>query len=349
MTPPRQLPDGTFDLSQEEIDAYRLVIYQNDYYVSALLQQLLDIGLPIEEFRKAVNAQLRSGTVEGAGTMTAGLNLKLPGTPLGLSADANGEVRGTSGENTNAENESQLTTKYTQANYLHNVRRELAKRHLIRTIKDDADLEDLNPGAFVEYEATFQANDLSTILELVNADIVAAFVSHQHRKKAVATYDWDEGNFEGFKVHAEKMKLALESKLEISVALTKAVKQDFRNDTSREYFGLIDPSSASNPSDLAAGGSLTAVTICDTQFFTSEDRDRILDGRFRVLGKVVEVSQESESILKRNKLLKRVGPEALEYMETTMAENPAAQMFDTDLRLVLDGPIMRVIPIAIYV
>lgn len=139
----------------------------------------------------------------------------------------------------------------------------------------------------------------------------------------------------------QRSNLEAESRAEIAAAATQAVRQDFRNETTREYFGRV------------IGGSdtefVTAVTICDTEYFASQDKDRILDGTFTVLGKVTEILNDKASILSRNKVLNRIQQPALDELNSQMLKSSSAEQFNTQFKLDLEPPIVKIIPVAIFI
>lgn len=104
----------------------------------------------------------------------------------------------------------------------------------------------------------------------------------------------------------------------------------------------------SDQTDIFNGHKVTAVTICDTEYFLNQDKDRILDGTFKVLGKVTEVSQEPVSILSRNKFLNRLQQPMIDELTKKLDELTQNGQFDASLKLGLIPPVLKVIPVAIY-
>ena len=106
------------------------------------------------------------------------------------------------------------------------------------------------------------------------------------------------------------------------------------------------------------------IVICDDQFFSNGDSQKILDGNFKVFGKVAKIQKrnpsgvttlstqniyESLSQLDRNKLLKRITPQALEIFEAGLKRVLDKIKMSTDFDLILKGEAIKVIPIAIYI
>lgn len=335
------LEDQTPSATNKSANSYNLVIYQNSDFVAGLLQQVLGRGLPIEEVMDAVTENVQKQALEGSGSTSGAANLTLPGTTLGFTGDASGNVNTSTGHDSRSENRSSQTWQFTQANYLHTVREQLASKNLVKSITTPASLEKASPGDFVEFSATFEPNEVNSILDLATPGMVSAIVKHLHRKKAIAGFDFSVGGHEAREAFAFKMNLEMETKAEIAAATTEAVRQDFRNESTREFFGKI----ISNE----GGRRVTAVTICDIEHFSGQDKDRILDGTFKVLGKVTEVTNSRYPILSRNKVLNRIRKPLLDEFEATMLNDATNEQFNTTFKLFVDPPVMKVIPIAIYV
>jgi hypothetical protein len=84
--------------------------------------------------------------------------------------------------------------------------------------------------------------------------------------------------------------------------------------------------------------------------FGGGDTDKLLDGEFRVLGKVVRVMNNGYSLMDRNKILSRLRPGAVEELEGKLAENENLNRYmDLELALQYTGFAFKVIPIAIFV
>lgn len=327
--------------TNEPPSSFNLVIYQNSDFVAGLLQQLLGKGLPIQEILDAVTDISQKDSIDGSGSASGGANLTFPGTNWGLKADASGNLNASTTNDSRSENRSSQTWQFTQANYLHTVRQQLATKNLVKTITTPASLEAMTPGDFVEFSATFEPNEVNSILDLATPGIVSAIVKHQHRKKAISGFNFSEGGHEAREAFAFKMNLEMESKAEIAAATTEAVRQDFRNETTREFFGKVI--------SAEGGRRVTAVTICDIEHFSGKDKDRILDGNFRVLGKVTEITNSRYPILSRNKVLNRIRKPLLDEFEATMLNNETNEQFNTAFKLFVDPPVVKIIPIAIYI
>jgi hypothetical protein len=136
-----------------------------------------------------------------------------------------------------------------------------------------------------------------------------------------------------------------------------SLTRDFKSDSITDFYGdIID--NTSNKVDIKN------IVICDDQFFSNGDSQKILDGNFKVFGKVAKIQKgntsgvttlstqniyESLSQLDRNKLLKRITPEALEIFDAWLKHVLEKMKMSTDFDLILKGDAIKVIPIAIYI
>lgn len=322
-------------------EVYNLVIYRNDEFVAGLIQQIFNIGLPIDEMRETIQASATQQAKELAGVADAEAGFSLPWT-ASAKARVSGSAKNSGSEDVKDEQKNQRNFQYTQANFLHNVRQQLHNQKLIKPITGIESLEGVKVGSFVEFAATFEANEINSILDLATPELVAAVTKWQAKKDQRAKFDfyYAQGPDE-LQKFIQKSNLEAEARAEIAAAATSAVRQDFRNETTREYFGKVVGGTARR--------TVTAVTICDTEYFASQDKDRILDGTFTVLGKISEISMKSTSILSRNKVLNRIQQPMLDELNDSMRDAAQDGKFNTAFKLGLKPPIVKVIPIAIYI
>ncbi|AXJ11417.1 hypothetical protein CFN17_18720 [Arthrobacter sp. PM3] len=318
-----------------------MVIYRNDEFVAGLIQQIFNIGLPIDEMRETIQASVIQQAKEAAGAADAETGFNLPWT-ANAKAKVSASAKSSGSEDAKDEQKNRLNFQYTQANFLHNVRQQLHNQNLIRPITGIDSLQGVEVGSFVEFAATFEANEINSILDLATPELVAAVTRWQAKKDQREKFDYYyEQGHEELQKFIQKSNLEAESRADLAAAATQAVRQDFRNETTREYFGKVVGGTARR--------HVTAVTICDTEHFASQDKDRILDGTFTVLGKVSEVSMKGTSILSRNKVLNRIQQPMLDELKENMHDAAQEGKFNTSFKLGLKPPIVKVIPIAIYV
>jgi len=282
-------------------------IYQNPDYVEGILQQTY--GQPLlTEFVNETRAEHErsNGTAKG-GKAKADLSAKFPGLfGGGLAVEADYEKRLGRQESTGSTASSQA--HYTQPYYLHVVRSALRQTGLIRDTTGKAQAAALKPGEFVEFSSSFAPSQIIAFLDIVTPDLVEQIVRRRWFTKGMAS-------FEGGSVEkVQEFKLRLDGDMEtwgaIGRAATEAARADFRSTKTREFYGQVGE----------GDDTLTFITMCDVAHFVVQDEDRILDGRFTVLGKVAGPMTEDEPILARNKVLERMRPEAVDELVRLMNE-----------------------------
>ena len=302
-----------------DADLYSVVIYQNIPYVEGLYQQLNNGGKPTEAVIHQNDQEEKNlaGSAHAAGKILA-------------IVDIGGDVEGS--KKWGSDQGKSQTMTFDQAYLLHGVRTQLRAKELVTVIDSGADYQKVEAGDFVEYTATFEPNLLASTLDVLTPEIVARIVSTQTARKA-----------QGLPEGEERQRILDKASLDAGMgsAIFEAAQREFRNDSSLEFYGTVqgDPNLR-----------VTAVTICDKSMFSHSDTDRILDGQFRVLGKVIRKLPDGYSMLDRNKLLSRLTPEAIREVQSKVSGNETVDRYvNTSLELVSEEPALKVIPIAIFV
>lgn len=216
---------------------------------------------------------------------------------------------------------------YAQSFSLHKVREELYKNDDIKQLNTETDFNSLANSDFIEFSATFEKNDLITLLDLITPQL-GGVIGHvlyvKDKKDDQISQQQAAGQFE------------------LGKSIVEALHKEFRNETSSEFYGTVR---AKNGKKVG----VTSVLICDKQFFANADEDRILDGEFKVFGKVIAVSSSGVSKFERNKLLKRIKPEGTAWLAKKIAEQKQVDNYvDTSIEFDIEGKVVKVIPIAIY-
>lgn len=323
-----------------------VTVYQNPDHVSGILQQLYRAPLVKEDTTEGggTNTTTENTTVDGSaeGTGSAGWL----GSRLGLTATFSAGNESSESQSTNQTRRS--VWEYTQAYYLHVVRKSLRHFGLLRTVNSLADADALKVGDLVEYTAEFKPDQMAAFLDVLSPELVASSVRFQAKQKALAAFE-EWGNFEAQQAYFAETGFRADTQAEFAESITRAIRKDFRSDETREFFGNLG----------SENDQVTAITMCDAAYFTVDDTDRILDGRFTVLGKVAESVEHDRPTLERNKLLSSVPVESFETLVDAMtaqvdqalekAKMTGAMAFDLNISARIDGASFRVIPIAIYV
>ena len=195
------------------------------------------------------------------------------------------------------------------------LRNELHRRDLVVEIQSTTDLKDVSAGDFVEFQATFQRSKFDEVMDLMNAfaPLLAAFGVG---RPAVST------------------------------------EQTSPDVSSEQIKPMIDVLSGEGLGYLVAsvGDMRFVVTVRDDHFIDPNIND-VLDGTFRVFGKVVRVIMDEnggETInILRSSPLSRIstGHDALASMSSDLA---GVGSQDALKDTVINGPTIQVIPIAIF-
>lgn len=347
------MPRGTRSQSSGDTEAASepptVSIYQNADHVAGLVQQLYNAPLIVEGSSEQSEDASNSRDIEGgahvggeaAGAVPAIGRLAATAGLTGTLSRSRVVATGT---------KSTQSFVYSQAYYLNLVRQALREAELLRPVRTRTDAETLDVGAFVEYEAVFSASILTALMDVLTPDLMSMIYKYRRKKADAQLFD-GYGSFEEVQIAATKTEIIAQAEGDLAESITRALKADFRQDKTREYLGQIG----------VGDEAVTAVTICDNHHFVVEDEDRILDGSYRVLGKVTSRAVPDVPALQRNKLLRALAPEGIdalfEQLTTALraqSGTPVAglrpdEFIDLDLRSRVQGLSFRVVPIAIYV
>jgi cyclophilin family peptidyl-prolyl cis-trans isomerase len=299
-----------------DVSLYSLVIYQNDSFVDGLYQSMCG-GKIDTSTQEDGSANKKAGSVKASG----GANFTI------LSKGAKADVSGSGNLETNKNSRTTHVMSYTQSYYLHKVREKFYQGSGVKKLNVAGDFNGLIGSDFVEFKATFEKNDIVNVLDMITPQL-GGVIGYNLYAKGKSDADFSQNQATG--------------QFELGKSIVEALQKEFRNETSSEFYGkIIDR--ASKPIGV------TAVLICDKQFFANADDDRILDGEFTVFGKVVAKSNEGLSKFERNKLLKRIKTKGKEWLVNKIAEQKnIGQYVDTSVELDIKGNVIKIIPIAIY-
>lgn len=322
-----------------------VVIYQNADFVSVLLQEIFKQGL-------LQTAEYENSSISGMGDesskeIKAGTKAKFVPWVVGL--DVHGGYGGRKLANEEVAETQQNTFVYSQEYYLDHVKSELRRQELITEIHGAKDAASLKVGDFIEFEASFEANEVNAILDILTPDLIAAIARYLQLGKGHEEIDqvMKQAADAGVDIPVQRIsgirevhKAKAENRAAIAAAVASAIRMDFRGAETKEFYATVG----------SEGDSLTVITVCEKQFFKSKDSDRLLDGSFTVLGKVVSTVRKDVPILERNKLLSRLRVEALDEIVSPMAEDADAKDFvNLEFKTSIEGESITILPLAVYV
>ncbi|RUQ20897.1 DUF6414 family protein [Kocuria sp. HSID16901] len=320
-------------------------IYQNSDQVAGILQQIMQNPLLTEESREFASKDGNDTTADGS---TSGKGEGSGRIPFFGGAKASAEVEAglSSSWTQTTGTASRQQFVYSQAYNLHLVRQSLKDKEQLTRLTSTEQAEKLQPGEFVEYTTTFDPVELTLALDVISPELVEAITRFNVKRDYLLRFP-EEGGHEARVQHAEKMDLNAQAKGELARAITNAVKADTRQETTREYYGRVD----TRP-------ELTLITICDLVHFIVDDPDRLLDGTFTVLGKVISPVEQDMPTFSHNKLLRNLTPTALDHgleklrdlidQAPSLGQAPPSEYVDFKLDSRVRGSSMRVMPLAIY-
>jgi len=320
-------------------------IYQNSDQVAGILQQIARQPLLTQEMREYTAGGGDDVTAGGSASAKGSAKAALPffgGGEVGAEAGANLSASWT--QTTGTASRQQFV--YSQAYNLHLVRQFLEEGELLTRLTSAKQAKEVQPGSFVEYTTTFDPVELTLALDVISPELVEAITRFTVKRDYLAHFP-EEGGHEARVQHAEQMHLEANAKGELARAITNAVKADTRQETTREYYGRV----AKKP-------ALTIVTICDLAHFIVDDPDRLLDGTFTVLGKVISSIEKDVPTFSRNKLLRNLAPTAfddgIDMLHDLIDQVPEvgdkapSNYVDFKIDSRVRGSSMRVMPLAVF-
>jgi hypothetical protein len=247
-------------------------IYQDPAHVEGILQQFRG-GLVTDYSFTGDLKELTASDSKLAGGGEAGLEVKAPVVGgVKMAAKLSGED-GEKAEITIGR-QDRLNYKYSSAFYLHQVRQDLRSQGLLKDLSDRDALVDLAVGDFVEFRAEFSPDEIISLMDVFNPQLIgeiARWVRRRAINDAIDATETDEER-QAAVIHYQTKP---EADAELARSIAEAIRVDFRSAATRLYFGRLE----TDP-------DYTAVTVCEMHNFLVDDADRILDGQFTVLGKV---------------------------------------------------------------
>ncbi len=257
---------------------------------------------------------------QGANSTTtageAGISLGGLSSLFGISLGAKAS-RGTSDTNLNSSTESAQRT-HTWGSLFVRLRRELRNADLVASVSSSKDITLLSEGQFVEFEGTLHRHQLTELLEMVEAIAPMMNESSQPRNKGGKN--------------------------------TNRNQQQNQSIGAKQIAAMKSIVSGGGAQDLIAKvGEMHIVVTVDVNSFFDPKMNDVLDGKFKVFGKVTRVvSDPSDSInLMRRSMLGKI--KGGTQIATSLADLDTVEFEPGTTEADITGPTFQVIPIAIYV
>ena len=229
------------------------------------------------------------------------------------------------GSKNSEQNQSESTTDeivHTPASLFARLRKELSDRSLIQLVESAADLSNIRPGNFVEFEATLRKSPivdlLSSYSELLSiTDLFQEQPSAQQRGKS------------------NRRPVSETSKVLQQINALQSVLTD---NGSQDVIAEVD--------------EMKVVLTVEQNYFVDKTMNDMIDGKFRVFGKATRIissgSRENISLLRKSSFGKfgAMIDSIAAVMEGTSSD--ADLNFQGPVETEIKSPAMQVIPVAVF-
>lgn len=219
-------------------------------------------------------------------------------------------------DSTLAEKEVQEERVFTPASLFSKLRDSLIERKTLNILDDKLDLSKLKPGAFVEFSGVLKRNPMIAYME------------------------------------------GMIQMLEMSMLFTAQPKKQKPNteqetiNQMKKFTGMLKQAGALDLiSEMVNVPNMKAVVPVQLEYFSNESPADIIDGQFVVLGKVVRfIPEESTDFvnLLRGTPLAYLPEENLTQVTSGFREMSSQITIEDDFTAQVHGPVLLIIPIAIY-
>jgi hypothetical protein len=343
-----------------------LIIYQNTYFTDSLYSIIKEGDTDNTKTTKESSGKGKAGAeIESGSKDVGGLIPWLFNFKGNIELEKSGYFR--------VEEDKKITASFKFSEIQNYIGENIVK------IQKNNDFENLELGQFVEFTSSYKKNEIRELVDmLLNEDVLDIIFSYLPPFNQNETFFKsliEEGTFEGtydpqtlltgdVRIKSKQGKFRATTTghkqrtqlLGMIYKIIERLKKDFPDDaTTLDFYGQINNTDIRN------------FLICDTKFFVQEDKNRILDGKFRVFGKVIdiqgEITIESEnsiekafSQLDRNRFFKRATENSIAELEEFISEKiissfknqDGKKWFDSKIDLVTKGKAIKVLPIVIY-
>ncbi|MDD6879812.1 MAG: hypothetical protein PUD59_06310 [bacterium] len=205
---------------------------------------------------------------------------------------------------------------HTPSSLFNNLKAQLFKEKMVKRI--NGKIDDIYPGEFVEISGILKINPLITMME------------NMTRVLELATVMQNDGTGK----RAKQKNLEDKKTIMQMEAFTNSLKAN----------GMVDMIC-----EMEGAGSCKAVLPVYMDYFFNGNSSEIVDGKFKVLGKVAKVCNQNEKIdLLRNTSLSIFKESLLEEMLSGFNADSNQEMNIGELETIVQGPALLIIPIAIY-
>ena len=221
---------------------------------------------------------------------------------------------------------------HTPASLFARLRRELFRRDMIQTVSNSEHLNDIRPGAFVEFEATLHRSPLEDFLTTIVTML-----------PMVMAFDPDAQN--------PRQSGGRSSRGKNPNALAKNKRQPSQIEVQAKALLSLLSSEGDEYKDLVAEtDNIRTVITAEKKYFIDPTMNDVIDGTFRILGKATRVIPQGDQAkisLMRKATLGKFG-DASTIFGNDMSKAFAESGFTGTMEDHINAPAMQVIPLAIF-
>jgi hypothetical protein len=229
----------------------------------------------------------------------------------------------TKGKDHTGQREVNQEKVHTPTSLFATLRARLQEQNLLKGLEERKDFDELKNGDFVEFEAVLKKNPLVDTIEGFKQLVE---IADGFQEEGLPT-----GKSQQRSPKPKNPNLAIMKQMD---SILKALSQG----GSVEIIG-----------DLASMTSTKAVLSAKLDFFSAGGTDELIDGEFRVLGKIVRVASSEESInLLRKTTFNRFERTIIDQMTAGFQGSDLSGLSFPELTTEIRGPSIQVIPIAIF-
>lgn len=307
------MPDDEVD--EVQASDLPIALYLNQRVTFDLLAALEDGFAHLTTVQES-SSDARSSDLQGE----AGLGISNVFAFLGITLGA----KASRGATASASGTTTADLVHTPTSLFARLRQELMRRELVKTIGlDRVGFDTIQPGDFIEFEATLRRSPLVAVF--------SAFRQLIPMMEAFTVTAPSSGARKGQRA---------------------APRQPSESQTMvRQIDTLLQAVTSEGSQDLVADcGSLRFVLTAEQAYFVDPTMNDVIDGTFRVFGKVTRVVPEGSETgisLLRKTALGNFG-EAVEKMGETFASLPDTGFTGQSVQTEIPAPTLQVIPVAIF-
>ena len=311
-------PEVAVEAASKSYDQIRssdlpITLYLNQRLIFDLLASLED-GFSHLTRVQMTTSDGSSSELSGEGKLGFGNEFALIGVGLG----------GGAARNTEHSHSKQTTAQivHTPSSLFARLRKELLDLGMVREIAGAADLTQVSHGDFVEFQATLRRNPLDEMFSMVSRMAPLIDLADQPEQARNQGANRRRSNNQR-KKNDSSVKKQIDS-----------VYGVFNNGNSQDFVAELN--------------NMDVVLTADETYFIDPTMNDVIDGQFRVFGKVTRVisddSKENINLLRRSP----IGRFARQVPDFQNAFSEFDKLGFGSMQAEVEGPAMQVIPIAIF-